>query len=319
MAILTFFKRWSLLVSIVFGTVVYLLFSHVHSLEPVGDAVGPALVSLLPVVMFLLLFVTYCKVSIHDLRPRRWHAWLQAIRVVLCSLLVLVSTLLPSDGAELVAEGVFICVACPTAAAAAVVTDKLGGSIASMTIFTIIDNVVTSLMIPILFPIVERGADISFMAMFWEVLSHVSAVLVGPLALAMACRKLLPALVRRITSVRNLGFYLWCFNLSIVTGVTMSSILHAEVSGLTLVLLLLLPSVVTLTLFAIGKGVGRRFGDSVSAGQAMGQKNTVVGIWLTITFLNPLAALAPGAYVIWQNFVNAWQLWYKDKYGKLRW
>ena len=45
----------------------------------------------------------------------------------------------------------------------------------------------------------------------------------------------------------------------------------------------------------------------------------VVGIWLTISFLNPLAAVAPGAYVLWQNMVNAWQLWYKEKYGKLKW
>ena len=48
-------------------------------------------------------------------------------------------------------------------------------------------------------------------------------------------------------------------------------------------------------------------------------KNTVIGIWLTLTFLNPLAAVAPGAYVLWQNMVNALQLWYKQKYGRLKW
>ena len=64
---------------------------------------------------------------------------------------------------------------------------------------------------------------------------------------------------------------------------------------------------------------GRHFGASISAGQALGQKNTIVGIWLTLTFLNPLAAVAPGAYVVWQNLVNGWQLWYKEKYGKLKW
>lgn len=88
--------------------------------------------------------------------------------------------------------------------------------------------------------------------------------------------------------------------------------------GWLLALLLLLPLVVTIAQFAIGKAVGRPFGASISAGQALGQKNTVVGIWLTLTFLNPLAAVAPGAYVIWQNMVNAWQLWYKGKYGKLK-
>ena len=112
---------------------------------------------------------------------------------------------------------------------------------------------------------------------------------------------------------------MWGFNLSIMMGLTLHNIVAATVSGLSLILLLVLPLGVTLLLFSIGKGVGRCYGESVSAGQALGQKNTMVGIWLTVTFLNPTAAVAPCAYVIWQNMVNAWQLWYKDKYGKLKW
>lgn len=101
-------------------------------------------------------------------------------------------------------------------------------------------------------------------------------------------------------------------------GVTLKNILHSEVSGMMLIGLLMLPLIVTIAQFAIGKAVGRPFGASISAGQALGQKNTVIGIWLTLTFLNPLAAVAPGAYVIWQNLVNAWQIWYKEKYGQLK-
>lgn len=84
-------------------------------------------------------------------------------------------------------------------------------------------------------------------------------------------------------------------------------------------LLLTVPLVVCIIQFAIGKAVGRPWNASISAGQALGQKNTIVGIWLTLTFLNPLAAVAPGAYVLWQNIVNSWQLWYKEKYGHLKW
>ena len=84
-------------------------------------------------------------------------------------------------------------------------------------------------------------------------------------------------------------------------------------------LLLITPLTVCLIQFALGKAIGHHWGDSISAGQALGQKNTVVGIWLTLTFLNPLAAVAPGAYVLWQNLVNGWQLWYKDKYGHVKW
>lgn len=100
---------------------------------------------------------------------------------------------------------------------------------------------------------------------------------------------------------------------------TVHNIVDAEVGGITLLLLLILPLFVCLVQFAIGKWVGGFFGDRVSAGQALGQKNTIVGIWLTVTFLNPVAAVAPGAYVLWQNLVNSWQLWCKEKYGYLKW
>ena len=102
-------------------------------------------------------------------------------------------------------------------------------------------------------------------------------------------------------------------------GETVRNILHAEVSGWILALLRIVPLFVCLIQFAIGKAVGRHYDASISAGQALGQKNTIVGIWLTLTFLNPLAAVAPGAYVVWQNLVNGWQLWYKEKYGRLKW
>ena len=307
------------MVSLAVGTIVYLLFSRVPLLMPVGDIAGPYAEHLLPVVLFLILYVTFCKIEIKELRPRAWHFWLQAIRIALSGLLVWIISMVSDPDARLVLEGVFICVICPTAASAAVVTEKLGGSIASLTVYTIIANAVTSVIIPLFFPMVEKSAGISFLEASAMVLRNVTTVLVAPLALALISRKTAPRLTGMIRRTGNLGFYLWCFNLAIVTGLTVRNILSSTVSGWTLCLLLVLPLVVTLTLFAIGKAVGRHYGDSVSAGQALGQKNTVVGIWLTITFLNPLAAVAPGAYVLWQNSVNAWQLWYKEKYGKVKW
>ena len=119
--------------------------------------------------------------------------------------------------------------------------------------------------------------------------------------------------------MKNIAFYLWGFNLSIIMGLTIKNILNIKVSGTVLVCLLLLPLFISISLFAIGKMVGYKYGDSISAGQALGQKNTVVGIWLTINFLTPMASIAPCAYVVWQNLINAWQLWYKQKYGYLRW
>jgi BASS family bile acid:Na+ symporter len=301
------------------GAIVYLIFSNVPLLVPIGEVVGPRLVALLPVVIFIMLYITFCKIQIDDLRPRTWHFILQGIRIALSGLAVLAVSLTVDPNNKLLWEGVFICVICPTAAAAPVITEKLGGSIASMTVYILIANVVTSIIIPMFFPMVEKNAAITFMMAFWMVLKRVLAVLVIPLCLALLTRRFLPKVAQWCRERKNLSFYLWSFNLSIIMGLAFKSIMHAPVSGFTLVMLCTIPLVISVLQFAIGKWVGGFFGDSISAGQALGQKNTVVGIWLTLTFLNPYAAIAPCAYVIWQNIINAWQLWYKQKYGYLRW
>ena len=316
---ISFFKRFSLPVSLLVGIVFYLMFSRIDILVPVGDVAGPLLLDIMPVVLFTILYVTFCKIEIKEMKPRTWHFILQGIRIVLSGLFVWLITLTSDADTKLVLEGVFICIICPTAAAAPVVTEKLGGSIGSLTIYTIIANVVTTIIIPLFFPMVEKSADMSFIFAVLMVLKNVTLVLVVPLALALISRKIIPSFTTCLAKKKNLGFYLWCINLSIVSGVTVRNILQSTVAGTSLVLLLVLPLFVTVAQFAIGKAVGRPFGDSISAGQALGQKNTVVGIWLTISFLNPLAAVAPGAYVLWQNMVNAWQLWYKEKYGKVKW
>lgn len=320
MKILTFLRRFSLPCSLMFGAVVYLIFANVSFLEPIGDEVGPKLIHLMPVVLFALLYVTFCKIEIKEMKPQAWHFILQLIRTSLAGLMAIAILLFGGNAdVKIVLETAFICFICPTAAAVAVVTEKLGGSIGSLTTYTVIANIFTMVIIPLLFPMVEKGADVSFLYMSMMVFRNVTTVLVVPLLLALLSRKFLPKFVDKVKSVKDLGFYMWCFNLTILMGETLRNILHATVSGWTLALLLFVPLLVCLIQFAIGKAVGRHYNASISAGQALGQKNTIVGIWLTLTFLNPLAAVAPGAYVVWQNLVNGWQLWYKEKYGKLKW
>lgn len=320
MKVFSFFRKFALPCSLVLGALGYLIFAYIPFLQPLGDAVGPRLVELMPVVLFALLYVTFCKIEIKEMKPKAWHFVLQLIRTSLALLMVIAICLFGKNyEAKVILEGAFICFICPTAAAVAVVTEKLGGSIGSLTTYTVIANIFTMIIIPSLFPMVEKGADVSFLYMSMMVFRNVTTVLVVPLLLALLSRKFLPRFVDKVKSVKDLGFYMWCFNLTILMGETLRNFLHATVSGWILALLLIVPLVVCLVQFAIGKAVGRHWDASISAGQALGQKNTIVGIWLTLTFLNPLAAVAPGSYVVWQNLVNGWQLWYKEKYGRLKW
>ena len=320
MKVFSFFRKFALPCSLVLGALGYLIFAYIPFLQPLGDAVGPRLVELMPVVLFALLYVTFCKIEIKEMKPKAWHFVLQLIRTSLALLMVIAICLFGKNyEAKVILEGAFICFICPTAAAVAVVTEKLGGSIGSLTTYTVIANIFTMIIIPSLFPMVEKGADVSFLYMSMMVFRNVTTVLVVPLLLALLSRKFLPRFVDKVKSVKDLGFYMWCFNLTILMGETLRNFLHSTVSGWILALLLIVPLAVCLVQFAIGKAVGRHWDASISAGQALGQKNTIVGIWLTLTFLNPLAAVAPGAYVVWQNLVNGWQLWYKEKYGRLKW
>ena len=46
----------------------------------------------------------------------------------------------------------------------------------------------------------------------------------------------------------------------------------------------------------------------ITAGQAFGQKNTTLAIWMAQAYLVPVASMAPAAYIIWQNLFNSAQL-----------
>ena len=319
MEIIKFIKEWTLPCAMAAGACVYLLFAEVPFLEPVGEAVGPWFLEILPVLIFMTLYVTFCKIRLHDLRLRSWHVLMQAIRIAMAGALVVAVKSTADPTLRLALEGAFACVICPTASAAAVVTEKLGGSIASMTVYTLIDNAVTAVLVPLMFPMIELHADLDFASSFMTILERTALVLVMPFICAMATRRWLPKAAKRIKEHRNLGFYFWAVNLSIVMGLTLHNIFTAGISALSMAALILVPAVVTIVLFGTGKAVGRRFGDSVDGGQALGQKNTGVGIWLVMIYLNPVVAIAPCAYVVWQNTLTSWQLWCMEKYGRLKW
>jgi hypothetical protein len=61
------------------------------------------------------------------------------------------------------------------------------------------------------------------------------------------------------------------------------------------------------------QALGRRYGDAPAGGQSLGQKNTVLAVWMAQSFLDPISSIAPTAYIVWQNFVNSYQIYKKDR------
>jgi len=310
MDVVRFLKDWTLPVAIGAGVLFYLPFAFIPQLDTAGTAMDPFFAAILPLFMFLVLFVTFCKVDFYLLRPVGWHFWVGVFQLLLIGLLMALTVgfHMTVDSLTLM-ESVLMCVIAPCATAAAVVTQKLGGSLEQMTTYTFLSNFITVLVVPVCFPMLEKQADISFFTAFSKILSNVVAVLLLPMLLAYIVKHHMQRLHRRIVAMRDLSYYLWACSLIIVTGTTVKNIVHAETTLLMLGCIALTGLVICLVQFAVGRYIGHYFGHAQEAGQGLGQKNTTFAIWLSTTYLNPLSSVGPGCYILWQNIINSIEIW----------
>lgn len=303
-------KDWTLPVAIATGCVVYMIFALVPQLDTFATCASPVFDALLPMFMFLVLFVTFCKVDFRRLRPVAWHWWLGAFQVFGVAVVMAAVIAFSLKGNRLIlAEALLTCIISPCASAAPVVTQKLGGNLEEMTTYTFLSNFITALMIPVCFPLLDGGREMHFLAAFALILYKVFTVLVVPMLLAYVVKHHAKRLCQRIVSVKDLSYYLWGCSLLIVSGTTMKNIFHADTTLRFLLLIAADSLLLCIFQFACGRTIGRRFGETVNAGQGLGQKNTAFAIWIACTYLSPLSAVGPGCYILWQNIINSIEIW----------
>lgn len=314
MGLIKFIKTWTLPLSITFGAVIYLIFAFTPCLLSAAMLFAPFFNAILPLFMFLVLFVTFCKVDFKKLRVTRWHGYALVAQFSIILILLALTLLWGKSGSRLVfCESILICVICPCATAAAVVTQKLGGSIEEMTTYTYVSNFFSSILIPICLPLVDTSLHISFLSAFLKILYQVLLVLVLPMFLAYVVKKSMKNIHRKIVSVKDLSYYLWACSLLIVSGTTIKNIVHAQASVLFLLLIAVAGLVVCFVQFMVGRSIGLRFNRRLEAGQGLGQKNTAFAIWIANAYLTPLSTVGPGCYILWQNIINSIEITRYDK------
>lgn len=263
-----------------------------------------------PYLIFSMLFITYCKLSFRDLHFSRLHGWLLMVQVIGC--LLVYGVLVRFD--PVVAEGCLICVLAPTATAAAVITGMLGGNVACLAAYTLISSVVVAVVSPLIFTLLGNHAELSFWDSFFYICRQVVPILVLPCALALLLEKTWSSLHNRLRKLQILSFYLWSLGLTIVTGKTVYFIVHQGEANIQIEWwMAALALLICIGQFSLGRFIGRHYGDTVSGGQGLGQKNTILAIWMAQAYLNPLSSIAPASYVLWQNMINSWQLWRQEK------
>lgn len=317
-----FLKDWTLPVAIAVGTICYLTFYCVSALDELGDILRPVFDVIFPLFVFLTLFVTFCKVDFHDMRPHRWHVGILVAQLLLVVLNIGIifwakSTLIEVKATSIMAmfaspllwEAMLTCIIGPAASAAPVVVGKLGGNISTMTTYVLISSLVSAFLIPLVFPMLEQTVHVSFIDAFLIILEKVSIVLLLPLVLGWIMQHYVKGPCAWIAAQPNLSFYFWGISLSITTGITVKNIVNSNASLMLLLLIAVFTFALCFVQFGIGRLVGRRLGEEVNAGQALFQKNTALSIWVAYMYLNPVASIGAGCYVLWQNIINSLELW----------
>ena len=261
-----------------------------------------------PYLIFIMLFITFCRVKPHEFRIKALSWSLLSVQIIGALALYFIIAPMSVD----VAQGTFICVFCPTATAAPVITGMLGGSVPRLATFSIISNIAVALLAPVIFTLMGSDAGIPFSDALLTISAKVMPLIILPLVLALCLLKILPKVHRAVAEKQAVSFYIWAVSLFIVVGRAVSFIMDEPTEAIPeMIILAIFSGIVCCAQFWIGRKIGRRGGDKIAGAQGLGQKNTVLAIWMALTYLHPVSSVAPAAYVAWQNTINSAQLYFK--------
>lgn len=268
---------------------------------------------LAPYLIFTMLLITFCKVNPRELKVDVFSLRMLAVQM-LGGIAVYFAFLPFSDD---LAQGAFICVFCPTATAAPVITGMLGGSVARVAVYSIVSNLAVAVTAPALFEYMSgasTGGEIGFIEGFSTICIKVGPLIILPMLTAFVLLAIAPKVHHAIATRQSLSFYIWAISLIIVVGKAVSFVMKEPDDAIPgMIAIALVSLVLCCALFITGRRIGRRSGDPVAGAQGLAQKNTVLAIWMALNFLNPISSVAPAAYILWQNTINSAQIYFKTR------
>lgn len=304
-----FVKDWMLIIAIIAGSSLYIIYHNIPSLHAAGPALEQICTHLQPFLLFTMLFLTFTKIEPHQLKPHKWQAWLLLVQGLSFLALALLVYFIPDIPHRIGIEAFMLCMICPTATACAVVTGKLGGDMAGVVTYTILINLLVAVEIPLLVPLIHPVEGLNFFTAFSRIMAKVFPMLILPCLLAWIIRYLFPKVQEFLIKYAHWSFYIWAFALTLAILMSTRAIIRNENSSRLLADIALASLLSCIIQFWAGKKIGAPRGQKITAGQALGQKNTVFAIWVGYTFMDPITSVCGGFYSICHNCYNTWQLY----------
>lgn len=276
--------------------------------RPLAELEAASLNMLTPMLIASMLFLTFCRIDLRQMRLKWIHLWMLVVQIV--GGVAVFLALRPLLG-EVVAQGAMMCVLAPIAMASVVIAGMLGANVAPMVSYSLVCNLVTALVVPPILHLFGNGT-----CTFVEIISRVAPTLIAPFVVAQLLRLVLPRAAEWFARHSSYSFYLWLFSLVLVMGRTTAFIIDTEADSFVEIELALVALILCIAQFRLGRYMGERSGDRVAGAQSVGQKNTILAIWMSLNFLDPISSVAPTAYIVWQNLVNSYQIYRKGRSKK---
>jgi BASS family bile acid:Na+ symporter len=306
-----FIKSWALPLAIILGITGYFVSKIIvpDSLKPIFLNTAS---SLQPILIGAMLFVSFCKIKHRSIHFCKWHFIALLLQISLCFILAFMALLFNAEGNTLILfESAILCFLFPTATAAVVVASKLGSPTENLVAYTMTIHIVTAIIAPVISWMLHHQINYHLTDTLYFIFIKTLPLIVLPLIIAALAKKLIPECITKLNKQKNLAFYLWAIALTFAMAFSVRSLMHTDITMTSFAALALISFVACVFQFLIGRHIGHLHQDSICASQALGQKNTVFGIWLAYTFFNPITAVVGGLYSIWHNLYNSWQLYVK--------
>lgn len=257
--------------------------------------------------LMAMLFMVYLQLELRELKPRAAHWVILAANVAVGIVAYLAFRL--TGNRELALAAFFVGIT-PTATAAPVIMNLLRGRVGFVVSGLIVTNVGVSLALVPLIPAVTGQMNFEFMR---KVLYSLIVIMAVPLALALALRRIVPAASAWPRRFKMLSLSMWSVMLLVISAGASDFLRRNRavspwiVAGIAGIAALLCAVNFTLGHFIVPRRL-RREGS-----QTLGQKNTMLTLYLAQAFASPLVALGPTFYVICHNFWNSCQLFMFDR------
>ena len=304
-----FFKDWMLPLAIATGIGLYLFYHFTPALKPYGEILHRVASEGQRLVIALLLFFQFVQISPHDLRFHRWHLGALLFQVLGFVAFAALSAVTPEGSGRILLECAMLCLICPCAAAAGVITRKLDGDLAATVTYLCLTNLAATFLIPMVIPMIRPSAELGFWAYVLRIAWKVFPILVLPGLLAWIIRYTTHNLQRRLMRFAPNSFYIWFFGLTLAIVLAAHALFANYPGGWALAGIIGVSLATCALQFFAGRRIGKGRRDSITAGQGLGQKNTGFLIWLGYNYLTPVTSVAGGLYAIWQNLFNSWELY----------